>query len=317
MQGFFLIEIEDLIIKQMETIRLGEYGPEVSPVIYSFWRALEDPDGISYRTVQAKLHACLDQGITTFDHADVYGNYQVEALFGKAVKESGIRRDEIVISTKCGINQVDISRPAYRTRHYDSSPEHITRSIEQSLQNLGTDYIDILLLHHPDPLMDADETASALTTLVKKGLVRHVGVANFTVHQHQLLQSRLSIPIITNHLELNLLNVKPLTDGTIDFIKQQYSRPLAWSPLAGGRLLDANDDKTFNIRSVLKRVAARYGINEEQLAIAWLLKLGALPIVGTNSVERIRNATSAVNIQLDRQDWYEIYFTAINSPLQS
>jgi len=301
----------------METIRLGEYGPEVSPVIYSFWRALEDPDGISYRTVQAKLHACLDQGITTFDHADVYGNYQVEALFGKAVKESGIRRDEIVISTKCGINQVDISRPAYRTRHYDSSPEHITRSIEQSLQNLGTDYIDILLLHHPDPLMDADETASALTTLVKKGLVRHVGVANFTVHQHQLLQSRLSIPIITNHLELNLLNVKPLTDGTIDFIKQQYSRPLAWSPLAGGRLLDANDDKTFNIRSVLKRVAVRYGINEEQLAIAWLLKLGALPIVGTNSVERIRNATSAVNIQLDRQDWYEIYFTAINSPLQS
>lgn len=301
----------------METIRLGEYGPEVSPVIYSFWRALEDPDGISYRTVQAKLHACIDQGITTFDHADVYGNYQVEALFGKAVKESGIRRDKIVISTKCGINQVDTSRPAYRTRHYDSSPEHITRSIEQSLQNLGTDYIDILLLHHPDPLMDADETASALTTLVKKGLVRHVGVANFTVHQHQLLQSRLSIPIITNHLELNLLNVKPLTDGTIDFIKQQYSRPLAWSPLAGGRLLDANDDKTFNIRSVLKRVAARYGINEEQLAIAWLLRLGALPIVGTNSVERIRNATSAVNIQLDRQDWYEIYFTVINSPLQS
>lgn len=297
----------------METIRLGEHGPEVSPVIYSFWRALEDPDGISYRTVQAKLHACLDQGITTFDHADVYGNYQVEALFGKAVKESGIRREDIVISTKCGINQVDSGRPAYRTRHYDSSPEHIFKSIAKSLENLGTDYIDILLLHHPDPLMDADETASALTTLVKKGVVRHVGVANFTVHQHQLLQSRLSIPIITNHLELNLLNVKPLTDGTLDFIKQQYSRPLAWSPLAGGRLLDAHDETTFNIRAVLKKVALGYGINEEQLAIAWLLKLGALPIVGTNSIERIRNATSAVNIQLDRQDWYEIYFTAINS----
>lgn len=297
----------------MEKISLGENGPEVSPVIYSFWRALEDPDGISYKTVQAKLHACLDLGITTFDHADIYGNYQIESLFGKAIKESKINREEIVLSTKCGINIVDSSRPDYRTRFYDSSPEHINKSVERSLKNLGTDYIDILLLHHPDPLMDADETASALTTLVKRGIVKHVGVANFTVHQHQLLQSRLSIPIITNHLELNLLNVKSITDGTIDFIKQQYSRPLAWSPLAGGRLEDKNDESTFNIRSTLKRIALNYGINEEQLAIAWLLKLGALPIVGTNSITRIKNATTAVNVNLDKQDWFEIYFSAVNT----
>lgn len=297
----------------MEKISLGENGPEVSPVIYSFWRALEDPDGISYKTVQAKLHACLDLGITTFDHADIYGNYQIESLFGKAIKESKIKREDIVLSTKCGINIIDSSRPEYRNRFYDSSPEHINKSVERSLQNLGTDYIDILLLHHPDPLMDADETASALTTLVKRGIVKHVGVANFTVHQHQLLQSRLSIPIITNHLELNLLNVKSITDGTIDFIKQQYSRPLAWSPLAGGRLEDKNDESTFNIRSTLKRIAANYGINEEQLAIAWLLKLGALPIVGTNSITRIKNATTAVDVNLDKQDWYEIYFSAVNT----
>ncbi len=297
----------------MEKISLGENGPEVSPVIYSFWRALEDPDGISYKTVQAKLHACLDLGITTFDHADIYGNYQIESLFGKAIKESKIKREDIVLSTKCGINILDASRPEYRTRFYDSSPEHINKSIERSLQNLGTDYIDILLLHHPDPLMDADETASALTTLVRRGIVKHVGVANFTVHQHQLLQSRLSIPIITNHLELNLLNVKSITDGTIDFIKQQYSRPLAWSPLAGGRLEDINDESTFNIRSTLKRIANNYGINEEQLAIAWLLKLGALPIVGTNSITRIKNATTAVDVNLDKQDWYEIYFSAVNT----
>jgi predicted oxidoreductase len=297
----------------MEKISLGENGPEVSPVIYSFWRALEDPDGISYRTVQAKLDACLDLGITTFDHADVYGNYQIEALFGKAIKESHVKREDIIISTKCGINHIDASRPEYRTKHYDSSPGHIFKSVEQSLKNLGTDYIDILLLHHHDPLMDADETASALTTLVKKGQVRHVGVANFTVHQHQLLQSRLSLPIITNHLELNLLNIKPITDGTLDFIKQQYSRPLAWSPLAGGRLVDKHDEPTFNIRAALKKVSANYGINEEQLAIAWLLKLGALPIVGTNDLARIKNATSAVNIELDKQDWYDIYFAAVNS----
>lgn len=300
----------------MEKIRLGEDGPEVSPVIYSFWRALEDPDGISYRTVQAKLQACLDLGITTFDHADVYGNYQVEELFGKAVKESGVKREDIIISTKCGINILDPSRPEYRTRHYDSSQEHIFKSIERSLKNLGTDYIDILLLHHPDPLMDADETASALTTLVRKGMIRHVGVANFTVHQHRLLQSRLNLPIITNHLELNLLNTKPVVDGTIDFIKQHYSRPLAWSPLAGGRLLNKDDESTFNIRSTLKRIALNYGINEEQLAIAWLLKLGALPIVGSNDLVRIKNATSAVTINLDKQDWYEIYFSAVNSSVK-
>lgn len=297
----------------MEKISLGENGPEVSPVIYSFWRALEDPDGISYKTVQAKLHACLDLGITTFDHADIYGNYQIESLFGKAIKESKIKREDIVLSTKCGINIIDSSRPEYRTRFYDSSPDHINKSVDRSLQNLGTDYIDILLLHHPDPLMDADETASVLTTLVKKGTIKHVGVANFTVHQHQLLQSRLSIPIITNHLELNLLNVKSITDGTIDFIKQQYSRPLAWSPLAGGRLEDKNDESTFNIRFTLKRIAANYNVNEEQLAIAWLLKLGALPIVGTNSISRIKNATTAVNVNLDKQDWYEIYFSALNT----
>jgi predicted oxidoreductase len=297
----------------MKKVFLSENGPEVSSVIYSFWRAMEDPDGVSYITVLSKLKACLDLGINTFDHADIYGDYQVEELFGKALKEVSIRREDIVISTKCGLNVVDRSRPEYRIRHYDSSPEHITKSVERSLKNLQTDYIDILLLHHYDPLMEADETASVLTKLVKSGKIKHIGVANFTVHQHKLLQARLHIPIITNHVELNLLNTEAIKDGTIDFIKQQYSRPLAWAPLAGGRLLDKNDESTFNIRSTLKRIAANYEINEEQLAIAWLLKLGALPIVGNNSIAKIKNATSAVDIKLDRQDWHEIYFSAINN----
>jgi predicted oxidoreductase len=297
----------------MKKVFLGENGPEVSSVIYSFWRAMEDPDGISYETIKSKLTACLNEGITTFDHADIYGDYQVEQLFGKALKEVSVKREDIVISTKCGIIQVSASRPQNRIRHYDSSPEHIYKSVERSLKNLGTDYIDILLIHHPDPLMDADETASALTKLVNKGTVRFVGVVDFTVHQHQLLQSRLSIPIITNHLEFNLLNMEPVTNGTIDFIKQQYSRPLAWAPLAGGKLLDENDPSTFNIRSTLKNISARYNINQEQLAIAWLLKTGALPILGTNSLQRIRNATSAVDVNLERQDWYEIYFSAVNT----
>jgi predicted oxidoreductase len=297
----------------MEKVTLGENGPAVSPVIYSFWRAMEDPDGISFDTIKSKLLACLELGITTFDHADIYGNYQVEELFGKALKEVNYKREDVVISTKCGIKHVNERRPNHRTRHYDSSPEHIRLSVENSLRNLGLDYIDILLLHHPDPLMDADETASALTKLVNKGYVKYIGVADYTVHQHQLLQSRLGIPIITNHLELNLLNTSAIINGTIDFIKQQYSRPLAWAPLAGGRLVDENDEATFNIRNTLKRIALNYDINEEQLAIAWLLKLGALPIIGTNSLVRIKNATSAVSVNIDVQDWYEIYFAALNT----
>lgn len=297
----------------MKKVFLSENGPEVSSVIYSFWRAMEDPEGVSYVTVLNKLKVCLDLGINTFDHADIYGDYQVENLFGKALKEVSVRREDIVISTKCGLNVVDHSRPEYRIRHYNSSPEHITKSVNQSLKNLQTDYIDILLLHHYDPLMEADETASVLTKLVSSGKIKHIGVANFTVHQHKLLQARLNIPIITNHVELNLLNTKAITDGTIDFIKQQYSRPLAWAPLAGGRLLDKNDESTFNIRSTLKRIATNYQINEEQLAIAWLLKFGALPIVGNNSISKIKNATTAVDIKLDRQDWHEIYFSAINN----
>ncbi|MGQ0827981.1 MAG: aldo/keto reductase [Bacteroidota bacterium] len=296
----------------MEQIELCDNGPLVSPVIYSFWRCMEDPEGVSLKTIEKKINTCIGLGITTFDHADVYGNYQVEELFGKAIQQKSFKREDVVLSTKCGMNLVDKARPKYKVTHYDSSHDYIVKSVKQSLKNLKTDYIDILLLHQPDPLMNADETASALTGLVNEGLVRYVGVANFTVHQHQLLASRLAIPIVTNHIELNLLNTKAITDGTIDFIKQQYSRPLAWAPLAGGRLLDKKDASSLKVRNTLKKVAKKYEINEEQLAIAWLLKLGALPIVGTNSIQRIKNATSAIDIDLDRQDWFEIYFSAIN-----
>jgi len=294
----------------MEKVQLCDNGPVVSPIIYSFWRALENPDGVSLAAVENKVNLCLELGITTFDHADVYGNYEVESLFGKALKRKSFKREDIVLSTKCGINLVDPSRPNYRLKHYDSSAEHLIESVKRSLANLQTDYIDILLLHHPDPLMDADETGSALTQLVNSGMVHHVGVANFSVNQQRLLQSRLPVPIVTNHLELNLLKTKPLTDGTLDFLKENYSRPLAWAPLAGGQILDPNNESSFEVRRALERVAPKYNANVEQIAIAWLLKLGALPIVGTNSEQRIRNATSATSIQLDRQDWYEIYFAA-------
>lgn len=292
----------------MEKVYLSENGPEISQIIYSFWRAEEEESQLTAKGVEEKVHKCLELGVNTFDHADHYGHYSIENLFGKVLQEKSIRRDEVVISTKCGLAGFD--RKDGATPYYDNSAENIRRSAESSLRNLKTDYIDIFLLEQFDPLADPDETASALTELVVKGYVRHIGVANFSVHQHQLLSTRLSLPIVTNHLEFNLHRVQPLFDGTIDFIRQQYSKPLAWAPLAGGRLLTAYDHRTLNVRQALQRLAAKYEINEEQLAIAWILQAGALPIVGTNNYQRLLNATSAVSITLERKDWYEIYFAA-------
>jgi predicted oxidoreductase len=297
----------------MKKVFLSEVGPEISNIIYSFWRAHEELEGVKYSSVLSKLNTCLDLGINTFDHADIYGDYQIEELFGKALKESAARREDVVIITKCGLNVVDHLKTSYRIRHYDSSPEHIIEKVECSLYNFQTDYIDVLLLNHFDPLIDADETALVLSNLVKSGKVKYIGVANYTVQQFKLLQSRLHIHLLTNLIELNVLNTKAITDGTIDFIKQQRSRLMAWSPLAGGRLVDKNDDSTFNIRNTLNRIAEKYEINEEQLAIAWLVNLGVLPIVGSNNASKIKNATSAVEIKLDRQDWHEIYFSSLNN----
>lgn len=294
----------------MEKVFLSENGPEISQILYSFWRAEEDSDLLNAKSVEDKINKCLELGINTFDHADHYGHYQIEELFGKVLQQKSIRRDEIVISTKCGLRVQHHSQSDVRIRHYDTSAVNIRRSAESSLRKLKTDYIDIFLLEQFDPLADIDETASALTELVVKGYVRHIGVANFSVHQHKLLSSRLSLPIVTNHLEFNLHQVQPLFDGTLDFIRQQYSKALAWAPLAGGRLLTAYDERTLNIRQTLQQIASRNGINEEQLAIAWLLKAGALPIVGTNNYQRILNAATAVSLSLDAQDWYEIYFAA-------
>ncbi|HRE97971.1 MAG TPA: aldo/keto reductase, partial [Flavobacteriales bacterium] len=297
----------------MKSIYLSDSGIKVSPLIYSFWRALDDPNGLSYETIENKVKSCLSLGINTFDHADFYGDFNVEKLFGKAIKRLKISRDKLVISSKYGFNLVHPSRPSTRIKHYDNSPQHIRKCVEQSLKNFNTDYLDILLLSQFDPITATDATASELTKLVISGKVRHIGVANFTVHQHQLLQSRLEIPILTNHIKLNVLETEALQNGTIDFIKQQYSKPLAWAPLAGGRIKDKNDISTLNVRQTLSRLAKKYSTDEEGLAIAWLLKLEALPVLGNTDLNKIKRAASAVDLKIDRQDWYEIYFSSQNT----
>lgn len=289
----------------MEKIYLSDSGPKVSPAIYGFYRW--NGNFVNETKMESILNLCLEQDINTFDHGDTYGGYTCEELFGNVFKRSGVKRENIVLFTKCGINIPHPARPEYRVKHYDTSKEHIINSVENSLRNFRTDYIDVFLLNQLDPLSSLEETAIALEKLKDAGKIKNVGVVNFSVFQHQLLSSYLRIPIVTNHIELNLLNTSAFDNGQVDYIKQKYMRPLATSPLAEGRIANSNERIPLRVRAKLEEFAAKYNSHFESIAIAWLVKLGALPLIGTTDEQRIKNIAAAFTINLDRQDWYELY----------
>ena len=289
----------------MEKIYLSDSGPKVSPAIYGFYRW--KGNYVNEDKMEQMMNLCLELDINTFDHGDTYGDYQCEEIFGNVSKNIGIKRENIVLFTKCGLNLPHPSRPEYRVKHYDTSREHITNSLENSLRNLRTDYIDVFLLNQLDPLSNLEETALTLEKLKDSGKIKNVGVVNFSVFQHQLLSSYLRIPIVTNHIELNLLNTSAFDNGQVDYIKQKYMRPLATSPLAEGKLANSNEKIPLRIRGKLEEFAGKYNSHFESVAIAWLVKLGALPLIGTTDELRIRNIAEAFKINLDRQDWYELY----------
>ena len=289
----------------MEKIYLSDSGPKVSPAVYGFYRW--KGNYVNEDKMEQMMNLCLELDINTFDHGDTYGDYTCEEIFGNVFKRSGIKRESIVLFTKCGINIPHPARPDYRVKHYDTSREHITNSLENSLRNLKTDYIDVFLLNQLDPLSNLEETALTLEKLKDSGKIKNVGVVNFSVFQHQLLSSYLRIPIVTNHIELNLLNTSAFENGQVDYIKQKYMRPLATSPLAEGKIANSNEKIPLRLRGKLEEFAGKYNSHFESVAIAWLVKLGALPLIGTTDENRIRNIAEAFKINLDRQDWYELY----------
>ena len=288
----------------MEKIYISEFGPEVSAAIYSFWR-WNSAQLATQKKVEDIINYNLELGVNTFDHSNTYYDGKIEELFGKAISSSSINRSDIIISTKAGIRK--FSDKKIKGEYYDLSSEHITKSVEDSLKRLKTDYIDIFLLEHYDPLYNAEETASTLIKLLRSGKIKNIGVSNFNVFQHRLLASHLSQPIVTNHIELNLLQNSAIDDGRLDFIKEQYSKPMAFSPLADGRILNGKDTKAVKVRKVLTEIAKKHSINIEQAAVAWLYKLGALPIIGSTDKKRIKNAASAYAVQLTNEEWYKLY----------
>jgi len=295
----------------MEMVDFGHGVPAFSRLIYGVWRLADDMD-TSETHIRKKIDLCLENGITTFDHADIYGDYSCEALFGKVIKSHGDLKDRMQIITKCDIMLLSEKFPKRRVKHYDTSAAHIRASVDASLGHLGVDVIDMLLIHRPDPLMDHLETGGALDALVDEGKVRGVGVSNFMPWDLDLLQSAMKHPILTNQIEISLAARDTFTNGQIARAQQDGRPPMAWSPLAGGRLFIPNDEVGKRVMPKLLEIGNNYHVAADAVALAWLLAHPAkiLPIVGTNTLDRIRYITDALKVEIDRETWFELWTLA-------
>ena len=292
----------------VQRITLAPQGPEFSRFVMGYWRLMDW--NMSPVQLVSFIEEHLDLGITTVDHADIYGGYLCEAAFGEALKLAPALRSRMEIVTKCGI--ATTAKPEHALGHYITDRDHIVKSAEQSLVNLATDHIDLLLIHRPDPLMDADEVAEAFLNLHQSGKVRHFGVSNFTPAQFALLQSRLPFTLATNQVEISPVHQPLLLDGTLDQLQQLRIRPMAWSCLGGGRLF--NDDAFQPLRDELSTIAQELNAESiEQVVYAWIMRLPSkpLPIIGSGKIERVRAAIAAEALEMTRQQWFRIRKAAL------
>ena len=282
---------------------------DFSRIVYGMWRLGDDPD-TSPKHIQAKIEACLEQGISTFDQADIYGAYTAEGLLGAALKQAPALRGQMEIITKCDIVAPIGMHADKRVKYYDSSQPAINQAVDRSLQEMAIEQIDLLLIHRPDPLMDADETGEALDGLIASGKVKALGVSNFRPWDMDLLQSRMNNRLVANQIEISLAENTALTNGDLAYLQQHKIAPMAWSPLAGGQLLQ---DSQSPLGMKLKEMAAMHGVAPSSMAVAWLLRHPAaiLPVMGSNSIERIKLFGEAMNVQLDRQSWFELLEAAM------
>lgn len=295
----------------MQRLTLPNSDVELSRLIYGVWRLADDSD-TSVDHVRRKIDLCLEQGITTFDHADIYGNYECEAVFGQTLKADPSLRDRMELISKCDIALATDKFPERKVKYYDTSAAYIQNSVESSLRHLHTDHLDVLLIHRPDPFMDPQETGPALDALIDSGKVRAVGVSNFNAPDWRLLQSCMSHKLVTNQIEMSVLERTAFTDGTLSSMRLDQLQPMAWSPLAGGELFGKSQAGALRVRPLLEKLAADHGHRVDLAAFAWLLAhpAGILPVVGTNNPKRIEGLAGALDIKISREQWYEIWTEA-------
>lgn len=251
------------------------------------------------------INLFIENGITTFDHADIYGGYTTEASFGKALSESKIDRKKIQLITKCGIQYVSENRPNNSIKHYEYSKDYIIWSAENSLKNLKTDYLDVFLLHRPSPLMQADEIAEAVSKLKADGKILSFGVSNFTSSQTELLRQKTEISF--NQVQFSATHHEAMLDGSFDYMQIHNIKPMAWNPL--GIVFRENTDQTFRLRQLLAKLVEKYHIGSDIILLAWIMQhpAGISPVAGTVNSGRIQQLMKAKSLVLDKQDWFAIW----------
>jgi predicted oxidoreductase len=250
------------------------------------------------------MNSCIENGITTFDHADIYGGYTTEASFGNAFGESQIDRKKIQLISKCGIQLLSENRSA-KIKHYDYSQSHIIGSVENSLKNLKTDYLDLLLLHRPSPLMQVDEIAQAIEKLKKEGKILDFGVSNFTPNQTDLIQTKTELNY--NQIEFSITHFEAMLDGSLDHMQANGIQPMCWSPL--GTVFKKIDEKSVRVKELATKLSLKYNVEIDILLLAWILKhpSGILPVCGTAEKNRIANLMKATEVEMELEDWFALW----------
>ncbi|CAA9196359.1 aldo/keto reductase [Flavobacterium collinsii] len=259
---------------------------------------------LTLKEMENMIQICIENKITTFDHADIYGAYTTEADFGKAFQTSKISREKLQLITKCGIQMIAESRKN-TIKHYDYSKEYIVWSVEESLKKLKTDYVDVFLLHRPSPLMQADEIAEAVERLKSEGKIIDFGLSNFTSSQTELIRQKTEVSY--NQVQFSATNFEPMVDGSFDYMQTHGIRPLSWNPL--GTVFREDTKKTRRLKKLLSDLVKKYGFGSDTLLLAWILKHPAkvIPIAGTVNVARIQSLMKAVELEMDKEDWFAIW----------
>ena len=257
----------------------------------------------SEKEVQKLIETSLELGLSTFDHADIYGNYTTEKLFGDAFSEMGINREEVQLISKCGI-EMPCENISFEIKSYNYSKEQILSSVDQSLENLKTDYLDLLLLHRPSPLMNPEEIAESFHILREQKKVRHFGVSNFSPSQFDLIND--AFPLITNQIEVSVNHTDSFYDGTLDQMMLKKLQPMAWSVM--GNYFSENSEQNSRIKKVLEELCPKYGAEENQILLVFILKHPSkiLPVIGTSKTETIKKFKEVLNLSLEREDWFKL-----------
>lgn len=258
----------------------------------------------STKQMTALMNTCLENGISSFDHADIYGGYTTEKDFGKAFNESRISRNSMQLISKCGIQMLSENR-SNTIKHYEYSKDYIIKSAEQSLKNLQTDYLDLLLLHRPSPLMQADEIAEAVEKLTTAGKILDFGVSNFTPSQCNLIETKTKINY--NQIEFSITHPDPMLDGSLDHMQVNRITPMCWSPL--GTVFRKDDEQSVRIKKIANELALKYEVSDDIILLAWILKhpAGILPVCGTADEKRLSKLMQSNTIQMELEDWFSLW----------